>query len=128
MKIMSETSECSISAERRGCPFYGFMMILERELYDQKGNQCPLRSGYSPCMMEAQQGTHPDLRRCSLYHRTDAEAERTRTKIQALTHACVHMHTRDNERTISFSLPDWLRACGFTEADLISSERLLLSS
>lgn len=42
-------------ADRTRCPFYGFHMAAlpgGPVLIDQQGNQCALRAGYKPCLME----------------------------------------------------------------------------
>ena len=49
--------------QRKKCPFYGFNDAGYNSLIDTRGNQCPLKAGFSPCVFEFS-GTNPDWNAC----------------------------------------------------------------
>ena len=50
LNFMVELIESSqVKLKRPKCPFYGFSFSLGTFL-DSRGNQCPLKKGYSPCV------------------------------------------------------------------------------
>ena len=54
---------------RPACPFYGFHINFEI-MVDQKGNECALIKGYTPCQMKIRKLT-PCWNNCSFYSPED---------------------------------------------------------
>lgn len=51
---MDQVPALSPDIPAKVCPFYGFASMAGLFI-EQKGNQCPLKDGYSPCHMEMEQ-------------------------------------------------------------------------
>lgn len=60
------TSLAEKAMSRPPCPFYGFYKWdAGKSFKDQKGNQCPLRKGYAPCLFEGTE-EKPSWKECPI--------------------------------------------------------------